>query len=96
MPLLVLYAIPGCGVCDQVGKHFTDMNIAVTEKNIQGNSGLQPELKTKTGGDLRVPVLLTGKKVIAGYNAEKLNLALADAGYIDEEAKTDVKGNIPE
>ena len=47
---------------------------------------LQLELKTKIGGDLRVPVLLIGEKVVLGYDRAGLTSALKDAGYASEES----------
>ncbi len=86
LPALVLYAVPGCEVCDKMRDHLSGKNISVTEKNIKDNGELQQELKSKTGGDLRVPVLLIGQKVIAGYDAANLTSALRDAGYLPADA----------
>lgn len=85
LPTLVLYAVPNCEVCDQMREYLSGKDIAVTEKNIKDNGELQLELKTKTGGDLRVPVLLIGEKVIAGYDAQNLTMALTEAGYLAKE-----------
>ena len=81
LPALVMYAIPECDVCDQMRKHLSANNLQVTEKNIEGNGELQQELKSKTGGELRVPILLVGEKVVAGYDEYNVNTALKEAGY---------------
>ena len=86
LPALVLYAVPNCNVCDQMRDHLSGKNISVTEINIKDNGELQQELKSKTGGDLRVPILLIGEKVLAGYNSINLTLALKDAGYLPADA----------
>ena len=85
LPALVLYSIPECDVCDEMRKDLSGKNITITEKNIKDNGELQLELKTKTGGDLRVPVLLIGEEVIAGYDAENLRIALTKAGYMADD-----------
>ena len=85
LPSLVLYSIPECEVCDDMRKDLTSKNLSVTEKNIKDNGDLQQELKAKTGGDLRVPVLLIGEKVVAGYDADKLRAALQQAGHLPQE-----------
>lgn len=87
LPEVVLYAVPDCDICDQVREHLSASNIRITEKNIKDNGELQQELKSKTGGDLRVPVLLVGEKVVAGYDRENLSAVLREAGYITELSK---------
>ncbi len=82
---LVLYFIPDCDVCDQVKEFLKVRNISLTEKNIKDNGVLQQELKSKTGGDLRVPVLLIGEKVISGYDRTSLTSALTAAGYVIDD-----------
>ena len=88
LPNLILYTVPQCEVCDQMRKHLSGKNIPVTEKNIKDNGELQQELKAKTGGDLRVPVLLIGEKVVAGYDVSSLSAALVAAGYETEQSDT--------
>ncbi|MFT5134439.1 MAG: glutaredoxin [Gammaproteobacteria bacterium] len=85
LPALVLYSVPECEVCDLTRSDLSEKNIAFTEKNIKDNGELQLELKTKTGGELRVPVLLIGEQVITGYDAANLKIALTKAGYIVED-----------
>jgi len=82
---LVLYLVPDCDVCDQVKEFLSVRNISLTEKNIKDNGALQQELKGKTGGDLRVPVLLIGDKAISGYDRSSLTSALTTAGYIMDD-----------
>ena len=82
LPSLVLYSIPKCDMCDNMRNDLAEKNITFTEKNIKDNGELQQQLKAKTGGDLRVPVLLIGEEVVAGYDAEKLKTALQASGYI--------------
>ena len=68
---------------------LSSKNLSVTEKNIKDNGDLQQELKAKTGGDLRVPVLLIGETVVAGYDANKLQLALQKSGHLPADPATD-------
>ena len=80
-----LYIVPDCDTCDQVKEFLEVRKIPVTEKDVSGNADLQKELKDKTGGDLRVPVLVIGDKVLTGYNRTNLLAALSAAGYKDTE-----------
>ena len=83
-----LYVVPNCDSCDQVKEFLEVRNIPVTEKNVSGNADLQKELKDKTGGTLRVPVLVIGDKVVKGYNRTTLLATLAAAGYKETPATT--------
>lgn len=80
-----LYVIPECDSCDQVKEFLELRHISITEKDVSGDFKLQEELKEKTGGDLHVPVLILGEKVLKGYNRAELLQALADAGYTSDE-----------
>jgi glutaredoxin len=82
---LVLYVISNCDSCDQVKEFLSVRNLSVTEKNVTDSVALQDELKDKTGGDLRVPVLLVGGKALSGYNRSNLIDALTKAGHISDE-----------
>jgi glutaredoxin len=81
-----LYVVPACDTCDQVREFLAIRKIPTSEKNIAENVDLQTELKEKTGGDLRVPVVIIGDKVLSGYNRASLQEALAAAGYKEPEA----------
>ena len=81
-----LYVVPNCDTCDQVKEFLEVRKISVTEKDVSGNADLQKELKDKTGGDLRVPVLVMGDKVLTGYDRSALLAALAAEGYKEPEA----------
>src|SRR3990172_828040 len=78
-----LYVVPACDTCDQVREFLDIRKISVTEKDISKDVELQNELKEKTGGDLRVPVLVIGDKVLSGYNRAALQEALTAAGYTE-------------
>jgi glutaredoxin len=82
---LTLYMVPNCDSCDQVKEFLSVRNLSVEEKNVNDNPALQEELKA-AAGDLRVPVLLVGDKVLTGYNRAELLAALQAAGLEPEKA----------
>jgi glutaredoxin len=86
---LVLYVIPNCDSCEQVKEFLSVRNISASEKDVTDDIALQQELKSKTGGDLRVPVLMVGDKVLSGYNRTNLISELTDAGYISASSEDD-------
>ena len=81
LPTLVFYSITKCDVCDDLRDFLSKQSINAMEKNIENDGALQQELKGKTGGDLRVPVLIIGEKVLPGYNEEQLRTELTQAGF---------------
>jgi len=82
MKPLVLYMVPDCIVCDQIKDYITEQKLTLTEKNVEEDFELQQELKSKNGGQLKVPVLLVGDRVISGFNPENVFSALSEEGYI--------------
>lgn len=92
LPALILYRVPDCDVCDEMQEFINAKNLPMTQKDIKGNGELQQELRDKTGGDLRVPVLLLGEKTVKGFDESNLISALTEAGYIEkEEVEKEVK-----
>jgi glutaredoxin len=85
-PALTLYTIPGCDTCEQLREFLSIRNLQVTEKNVADDVNLQNELKD-LAGELQVPVLLVGSKVLTGYNRTALIEALTVSGHITEGTK---------
>lgn len=82
---LTLYLIPGCDTCNQLKEFLTIRKLSFTEKNVADDVKLQNELKD-LAGELQVPVLLVGDKVLSGYNRSALIQALTESGHITAEA----------
>jgi len=82
-PVLTLYTIPDCDTCEQLREFLSIRELQVTEKNVADDVNLQNELKD-LAGELQVPVLLVGSKVLTGYNRTALLQALTESGHITE------------
>ncbi len=80
-PALTLYTIPDCDTCEQLREFLSIRDLQVTEKNVADDVNLQNELKD-LAGELQVPVLLVGSKVLTGYNRTALLQALTESGHI--------------
>jgi len=78
---LTLYLIPGCDTCDQLKEFLSIRQLQFTEKNVADDINLQNELKDKAG-ELQVPVLVVGDKVLSGYNRTALLQTLTESGHI--------------
>lgn len=83
---VVLYATPKCSQCELARKHLQKRGVPFSEKNVEGDRKLQDEL-IREGGELMVPTLKVGKKVMRGYLETLLDGELDDAGYAKSEEK---------
>ena len=78
---VVLYTVPVCDACDLVRNLLDKQGIPYTEKNAEDDAEVQQEIKDKAG-QLAVPVLGIGPKVITGYVGTLIRSELAEAGYV--------------
>lgn len=81
---VVIYTIPKCSSCDLARGYLQKRQIPFTEKNVaQGNLANQKELQDRFG-ELVVPTILVGAKVMkGGYSESLLEGELDAAGYLN-------------
>ncbi len=77
---VTLYSVQACDACDLVRRHLQNRKIPFTEKDSAQDAAVQEQLKALVG-QLTVPTVTIGKKVITGYNRFALEDALDGAGY---------------
>jgi glutaredoxin len=82
---ITLYAVPDCEVCDVARNFLEKRGLPYTEKNVQANTEVQEELKEKAG-QLAIPVIVVGERVVRGYDRLVLTEAITSAGYPNNEA----------
>ena len=88
-----LYSIPACDACDLVRLFLDNNAVPYAEKNIRGNESLQQELK-EISGELTVPTVVIGDKVIDGYSKSALRETLIDKNYpLDQLAAASTGGD---
>ena len=99
---VVLYSVPKCNSCDDARAYLKKRHIPFSDKNVENNPSLQKELKDKAG-QLSVPTLTVGSKVMDGYVQSLLAGELDQAGYPKEgkpaaegEAGGDNQGAAPQ
>jgi len=80
-PALILYRVPACETCDQVKEFLTLRNLQFIETDVSMDIGLQEKVKQLVG-ELQVPVLTVGDKVIKGYSRAAMAQALTESGHI--------------
>jgi len=77
---IVLYSVPGCDACSAARAYLETRGAPFTEYNVEGNPELQKKMKDKVG-ELAVPTLTVGDKVMKGYVQSVLEGELDAAGY---------------
>lgn len=77
---VVLYSTPSCSACDSARAYMKSRGVPFQDKNVLDNSDLQQELKAKSG-EISVPTILVGEKVMRGYVQSLLEDELTAAGY---------------
>jgi glutaredoxin len=80
---LMLYAVPDCDTCDQLKEFLQVRNLGYTEIDVSSDIELQTELK-EIAGELQVPTLIIGDKVLTGYNRTQLRQTLTESGHITD------------
>lgn len=77
---VVLYSAAKCTPCDSARAYLRGRGVPYAEKNVQADRGLQKELLQKTG-QLAVPTIMVGNKVMQEYSQAWLESELDQAGY---------------
>lgn len=78
---VTLYMVPGCSSCDAARAHLKQRGVPFNEINVSaGNVDAQQEMKKKFG-ELSVPTITIGTKVMKGFMASLLDGELDAAGY---------------
>jgi len=77
---VILYAVPECDTCDLVRLQLQSRQIPFTEKDMSKDSSNQAALEA-AAGELKVPTVMIGTHVLAGYDRSTLHQRLTEAGY---------------
>ena len=73
-----IYTTPTCPYCAMAKKFLKEHNVAYTEINIAVDTRAAQEIIDKTG-QMGVPVLEIGGKLIVGFDIEEIKAALGIA-----------------
>lgn len=95
---VTLFSIPVCDACDLVRNVLKKNSVPFTEKNASNDAAVQNELM-KLSGQLSVPLLTVGQKVVYGYNSMEIEEELGKAGYLtadeSQQAASDTQAADP-
>ena len=72
---VTIYSTPTCTYCKAAKEYFAKNNVAYTEYNVASDEERRKEMVDKTG-QLGVPVIVIGDKVIVGFDQEAIAAAL--------------------
>ncbi len=70
-----IYTTPTCPYCAMAKKFLKEHNVAYTEVNVAADTKAAQEMIDKTG-QMGVPVLEIGKKLIVGFDIDEIKAAL--------------------
>jgi glutaredoxin len=90
---VVLYTTRKCASCDLARAYLEKRKVPFTEKGVDDDRALQQELMKRTG-QLAVPTISIGDKVMNGYMESLLAGELDQAGY--QKLGQDKSGEEPE
>jgi glutaredoxin len=83
---VTLYVTPNCASCDLARQHLKKRDIPFRELDVsESNLPAQQEMRSKVG-QLVVPTVTVGAKVLRGYTDTLLDSELDQAGYPKPEA----------
>lgn len=82
-----IYLVPECAACDEAKEFLNVLGITLNVINVTDDIKYQNIVK-ELAGELRVPVTVIGDNVIQGYNRNKFESAMKDAGLQQEKTNT--------
>jgi glutaredoxin 3 len=75
MKTVTIYSTPTCTYCKAAKEYFAKNNVAYTEYNVALDEVRRKEMVDKTG-QLGVPVITIGDKIIVGFDQGAIAAAL--------------------
>ncbi|OGG68929.1 NrdH-redoxin [Candidatus Kaiserbacteria bacterium RIFCSPHIGHO2_02_FULL_55_25] len=75
-PSVTIYTTPSCHFCHMAKEFFTANNVKFTDYNVATDLPKRQEMIQKSG-QMGVPVIYVGDKLIVGFDEEKLRELLA-------------------
>jgi glutaredoxin 3 len=75
-PKVTIYSTPTCHFCHEAKDFFTELKVAFTDHNVGTDLEKRKEMIDKSG-QMGVPVITIGDKVIVGFDEDTLKEVLA-------------------
>lgn len=90
---VTLYMIPKCSPCDEARAYLKKRKVPFTEVNVSEKNPQSQEVMRKKVGDLSVPTITVGSKVMQGYVESLVSGELDQAGYPPTEVTTETEAS---
>lgn len=90
---VTLYMIPKCSPCDAARAYFKKRKVPFTEVNVSEKNPQAQEAMRKKVGELSVPTITVGSKVMQGYVETLVSGELDQAGYPAVEATPETEAS---
>jgi glutaredoxin-like YruB-family protein len=71
MNKVTIYSTPSCHFCHMAKDFFTEKNVAFEDFNVAADQVKRTEMIQKSG-QMGVPVIIIGDKIIVGFNKPKI------------------------
>lgn len=78
---VTIYSTPTCPYCKQAKEFFKENSVDFTDHNVAEDSAKAQEMQEKSG-QLGVPVIDIGGKILVGFDKGAIEAALKDAGEL--------------
>lgn len=78
-----MYSTPTCHYCHIAEAFFAENNIAFTKYDVSTDVEKRAEMMDKTG-QMGVPVIMIGEKIVIGFNEAKIREFLAEEDTQEE------------
>ena len=90
---VTLYMIPKCSPCDAARAYLVKRKVPFTEVNVSEKNPQGQEAMRKKVGELSVPTITVGSKVMQGYVESLVSGELDQAGYPPTEATPETEAS---
>lgn len=90
---VTLYMIPKCSPCDAARTYLKKRKVPFTEVNVSEKNPQGQEAMRKKVGELSVPTITVGSKVMQGYVESLVSGELDQAGYPPPEATPETESS---
>ena len=89
---VTLYMVPKCSPCDMARTYLKNRGVPFTEVNVSEKNPQAQQEMVKKFGELSVPTITVGSKVMQGYVESLVAGELDQAGYPKPEAGSEAAG----
>ena len=76
MKKVIVYTSASCGYCQMAKQYFNQIGVKFEEKDVTDQKNA--EEATKRSGQMGIPVIIIGEKVLTGFKKKEIDAALKE------------------